>query len=155
MLPEDMQDEYEEEEPADKKYAIESAIASADFALQCLSDAQAAMNNSSNVGFRDMFSREAFTSVMKYSALEDAEQELMNAQDALQSLNDELKNLLSNRETQLQFTKLASVADMWFDSGFMDCLTHLQIGKVQKGIDRAVRRVASIRRELVGIYNGI
>jgi len=152
-LPESMREVYEEEEPVDRQFEILNAINSADFALQCLYQAQAAMNIGSKVSFWDMLSPKAFPSIMKYSALEEAEQEIRNAKNALQILNCELRDILGNGNMRLEFTKLASVVDMWFDSGFMDCLVHSQIGRVQKRIGKAIKQVEGIRRELVVLYN--
>lgn len=65
-LPEDMREE--EEDFVDMQDAIESAVVSANYALECLYQAQAAMNNSSNVSFWDMINPGKFWSIMKYSA---------------------------------------------------------------------------------------
>ncbi len=84
---------------------------------------------------------------------EDAQEELMDAQNALQMLNYELKSILKNKNTQLQYRSLSYVTDMWFDSRFMDCLVHSQISRVQRKISKAIRQVESIRRELVSLYH--
>jgi len=148
-LPEDLREEEEEAaDVADLKWEIRSAIESADYALQCLHQAQAAMNNSSNVSIIDMMSKGFFTSMWKYSSLSEADMELQNAQNALQMLNIELRNLSNNKSVQLKYGKLASVIDMWFDSEFMDGLVHLQINKAQKRIRKAITQVETIKREL-------
>lgn len=74
--------------------------------------------------------------------------ELRNAQSALQVLNTELRNLSNHKSVRLKYARLASVIDMWFDSGFVDVLVHLQINKAQKRIRQAITRVENIRREL-------
>lgn len=149
-LPEDMREE--EEDFVDMQDAIESAVVSANYALECLYQAQAAMNNSGNVSFWNMINPSKFRSIMKYNALVDAEQEIVNAQSALQSLNYELKWILRNKDVQLASNKLASVADMTFNSKVMDSLVHLQIGKSQHQISKAIRQVESVRQELVRMY---
>lgn len=149
-IPEDMREEYEDEaaDVSDLKYEIEVAIDSANYALECLVQAQAAMNTSSNASFIDMVSGKFFPSLLKYATLNEAEQELRIAQAALESMNFELRNLMQNKSVQLRAVKLSSVIDFWFDSQFMDCLVHMQINKVQKQIKRAISQVEAIKREL-------
>ena len=127
---------------------IQSAIEAADYALDCLCRAQDAMDTSGSASILDMLSNSFFPSLLKYSALEDAEQEVRVAQQALEDLNTELHTFLRDRNLRLQYDRLASAIDLWFDSGFIDCLTHLQIGKAQKRIRNAIRQVEDVKQEL-------
>lgn len=152
-LPKDMREDYEEEatDVADLTYEIKAAIEAAEYALDCLIQAQVAINTSSKASFIDMVSGKFFPSLLKYAALNDAEQELRIAQAALESMNFELKNLMQNKTIHIKAVKLSSVIDFWFDSQFMDCLVHMQINKVQKQIKRAISQVEAIKRELKGL----
>lgn len=147
QLPEYMREECDEED-SDLEWEVQSAIEAADYALQCLYQAQAAMDASSNISGVDMLSKGFFASFLKHTSLEEAEQEIRIAQDAIEDLNNELKTLLGNKSVQLKAVKLSSAIDMWFDSDFMDCLVHMQINKVRKNIRRAIAQVETIRREL-------
>lgn len=80
-LPEDLREE--EEEPEDISYEVHSAIDAADYALECLVQAQHAMNNSSNVSFIDMMTKGFFTSLWKHSTLSEADVDMQQAQNAL------------------------------------------------------------------------
>lgn len=151
-LPEDLRGE-EEEELEELNFELQSAIDAADYALECLVQAQCALNESSNVSFIDMMSKGFFTSMWKYSSLSEADVEIQQAQDALESLNEELRILSKNKSAQLKCGRLATVIDMWIDDGILDALTHLQINKAQKRIKRAIARVEMIRKELVAQYN--
>ncbi|MBQ9143205.1 MAG: hypothetical protein IJX63_15670, partial [Lachnospiraceae bacterium] len=73
------------------------------------------------------------------------------AGQALDSLNMELDVIKRSKSVRLQSSRLTSVIDLWFDSGFMDCITHLQIDKVRRKIRGAIRQVEAIKRELCGI----
>ena len=106
------------------------------------------MDTSGSASILDMLSNSFFPSLLKYSALEDAEQEVRVAQQALEDLNTELNTILRDRKIRLQYDRLASAIDLWFDSGFLDCLTHLQIEKAQKRIRSAIRQVEDVKREL-------
>lgn len=145
-LPEDLREE--EEEPEDISYEVHAAIDAADYALECLVQAQRAMNNSSNVSFIDMMTKGFFTSLWKYSTLSEADVDMQQAQNALSDLNAELRSLANNKSIQLKYGRLATVIDMWIDDGFLDALTHLQINKAQKRISKAITQVENIRREL-------
>lgn len=145
-LPEDLREEAEE--PEDISYEVHAAIDAADYALECLAQAQHSMNDSSNVSFIDMMTKGFFTSLWKYSTLSEADVDIQQAQNALDSLNAELRSLANNKSIQLKYGRLAAEIDMWFDDGFLDALTHLQINKAQKCIGKAITQVENIRREL-------
>lgn len=144
-LPEDLR---EEEEPEDISYEVHATIDAADYALECLVQAQHSMNDSSNVSFIDMMTKGLFTSLWKYSTLSEADVDIQQAKNALDSLNAELRSLANNKSIQLKYGRLAAEIDMWFDDGFLDALTHLQINKAQKCIGKAITQVENIRREL-------
>ena len=144
-LPEDLR---EEEEPEDISYEVHATIDAADYALECLVQAQHSMNDSSNVSFIDMMTKGFFTSLWKYSTLSEADVDIQQAKNALDSLNAELRSLANNKSIQLKYGRLAAEIDMRFDDGFLDALTHLQINKVQKCIGKAITQVENIRREL-------
>jgi len=146
-LPEDLREE-EEEETEDISYEVHAAIDAADYALECLVQAQHSMNDSSNVSFIDMMTKGFFTSLWKYSTLSEADVDMQQAQNAVDSLNAELRNLANNKSIQLKYGRLATAIDMWIDDGFLDALTHLQINKAQKRISKAISQVENIRRML-------
>lgn len=110
-------------------------------------------NDSSNVSFIDMMSKDFFTSMWKYSSLSESDVEIQQAQNTLESLNAELRILSKNKSAQLKYGRLATAIDIWIDDGFLDALTHLQINKAQKRIKRAIAQVEMIRKELVAHYN--
>jgi len=151
-LPEDLREEQDEDEEAteqqDLEYEIQSAIDAADYALDCLAEAQRSMNDSGTASFLDMMTKGFFTSFMKYSALSESDVDMQQAQNALDSLNAELQVLQKNKSVQLKYGRLATAIDMWIDDGLFDALTHLQINKAQKRIARAITQVENIQREL-------
>lgn len=151
-LPEDLREEQDEDKEAteqqDLEYEIQCAIDAADYALDCLTQAQRSMNDSGAVSFLDLMTKGFFTSLMKYSALSESDVDMQQAQNALDSLNAELRVLQKNKSVQLKYGRLATAIDMWIDDGLFDALTHLQINKAQKRIARAITQVENIRREL-------
>ena len=149
-VPEDLQED-EDEEDTSFIFDVQCAIEAADYALQCLYNAEAAVNTSSNASVLDMLTTGFFASLLKYSSLEEAEYEIQIAGQALDSLNMELDAIKRAKSVRLQSAKLTSVIDLWFDSGFMDCITHLQIDKVRRKIRGAIRQVEAIKHELRNI----
>lgn len=147
-LPEGLREE-EEDELENIGYQVLSVIDAADYALECLVQAHRAMNNSSNVSFIDMMNKGFFTSLWKYSTLSEADVDIQQAQNALAYLNAELRSLSNNKNVRLEYGRLATAIDMWFDDGFFDAFAHLQINKAQKRVSRAITQVENIRRELV------
>ena len=151
-LPEDLREEQDEDEEAteqqDLEYEIQSAIDAADYALDCLAEAQRSMNDSGTASFLDMMTKGFFTSLMKYSALSESDVDMQQAQNALDSLNAALGVLKEKGNLQLKYGRLATAIDMWIDDGLFDALTHLQINKAQKRIAKAITQVEKIRREL-------
>ena len=139
-LPEDLREEQDEDEDfaeqQDLEYEIQSAIDAADYALDCLAEAQRSMNDSGTASFLDMMTKGFFTSLMKYSALSESDVDMQQALNALESLNAELRVLQKKRSVQLKYGRLATAIDMWIDDGLFDALTHLQIDKAQKRIAR-------------------
>ena len=151
-LPEDLREEQDEDEDfaeqQDLEYEIQSAIDAADYALDCLAEAQRSMNDSGTASFLDMMTKGFFTSLMKYSALSESDVDIQQAQNALDSLNAALGVLKEKGNLQLKYGRLATAIDMWIDDGLFDALTHLQINKAQKRIAKAITQVEKIRREL-------
>ena len=151
-LPEDLREEQNEDEEAteqpDLEYEIQCVIDAADYALDCLTQAQRSMNDSGTASVLDMMTKGFFTSLIKYSALSESDADMQHAQNALESLNAELRVLQKNKSVQLKYGRLATAIDMWIDDGLFDTLTHLQINKAQKRIARAITQVENIRRKL-------
>ena len=83
-----------------------------------------------------------------HSALSESDVDMQQAQNALDSLNTELRVLQKKRSVQLKYGRLATAIDMWIDDGLFDALAHLQINKAQKRIARAITQVENIRCEL-------
>lgn len=149
-LPTDIQEDlkYEAEERMYFEADVRNVIEMAEYSLNCLEMAKKSMDRSSGVSLFDMFTKGFASSYMKYASLEDSEYYIEEAQDALDNLNFALRDLMSDRNVRLKNVKLASAVDMWFDSGILDCLTHLQINKVQKNIKAAIKKVNTIKYEL-------
>lgn len=143
-LPENLREEEE-----DISYEVHAAIDVADYALECQEQAQQSMNDSSNVNFIDMMTKDFFTSLWKYTALSEADVDMQQVQNALSGLNAELRGLANNKRIQLKYGRLATAIDMWIDDGFLDALTHLQINKAQKRIGKAITQVENIEGDTI------
>ena len=110
--------------------------------------AQNALNSGSTASFLDMMTKGFFTSFMKYSALSETDESMRQAQSALNNLNRELRGLQKNKSVQLNYSHLASAIAMGVDDGLLKALTHLQINKAQKRLQKVMTQVENIRNEL-------
>ena len=61
----------------------------------------------------------------------------------------ELRVLQKKRSVQLKYGRLATAIDMWIDYGLFDTLTHLQINKAQKKIER--ERLCNMQERMVAV----
>lgn len=155
-LPEDLQEESDEDvkaaEQEELQYSIQCAIEAANYALECLAQAQISMDNSRSASLLDMMTGGFITSAIKYSELSEADADIQQAQHALDSLNGELQLLNNDNRIRLKYGQLATVIDMWLDVGFLDVLTDIEISKAQKRIARAIKQVENVRRELMRAF---
>lgn len=146
-LPDELREE--EDEPEDWNFDVQAAIEAADYALDCLVSLQKALNDSESVSFVDIMTKGFFSSMWKYSTLSEADVEIGAAQDALEDLNTQLRALKSDKSIKLKGGRLATVIDVWIDNDFLDTITHLQINKAQKRVNKAITQVENIRRKLL------
>lgn len=128
------------------KQRLEQLVKAADDTLDRLFTVRKTLFESAFTSLWDIVSGGFFASVLKYTFFRKAEQEIKNAQLAVNKLNDELKELINNKVSS---GALLSVIDIWFDSKFADVLVHFHISKVQKNINTAIDQITDIRKELV------
>ena len=76
------------------EYGIQSAIDAADYALDCLVQAQRSMNDSSTASVLDRLTAGFFTCLIKYAALSASEVDRQPGQYALENIRRELQKLL-------------------------------------------------------------
>lgn len=108
-LPEDLREE--EEEPEDISYEVHVAMDAADYAWDCLVQAQRTMNDNGSASVLDMLTTGLFTSFLKQATLSEADEEVRQAQIALNALNMELRELSKNKTVQLKYVRLATAID--------------------------------------------
>lgn len=85
----------------------------------------------------------------KHSSFSEADAEIRQAQNALAALNTELRILSDNRSVQLEYSRLASMIDVWFDNDAQDALKYLRIEKAWEWIGKVMKQVENIRQELL------
>ncbi len=128
------------------KQQLQKLVKATDDTLEHLFTVQKTLSESAFTSLWDIVSGGFFASVLKHTFLRKAEQEIKNAQLAVNNLNDELKELINNKVSS---GTLLSVIDIWFDSKFADILVHFHINKIQKNINTAIDQITDIRKELI------
>ncbi|MBE5875711.1 MAG: hypothetical protein E7290_02345 [Lachnospiraceae bacterium] len=145
-LPEDMREKTEDNSV--NEIAIANAVDAADCALIYLMRAQSMLNDITSISVIDLITNKFAPSLMKNLLLNEAEYFLYDAQNEIDRLNGELKNILYHKTIRLKYSRLTSLADIMYDTKFLDRLTYLRLNKALKRIRKVISQIEAIRREL-------
>ena len=127
---------------------IHEAINAADNALIALRNAQDSLEDAGNWGIWDMLGGGFFSTMLKHSKIDQAQQELEEARSALRRLRRELADLDRSAEIELDMGDFLRFADFFFDGFIADWMVQSKIRKGQQQVRQAIRRVEDIRRQL-------
>lgn len=145
-LPEDLRDE---EYNDGASIAIGATYDAAILTLNSLIHLQQLLNDSEGISVVDMLTKSFFPSLIKHQALHEVEAQAKYTRALIDGLNGNLKSILNiDRNIRLTNIKLSTAIDLWFDSGFLDCIVHLNIGKMKKQVRYAIRQVEDIAKAL-------
>ncbi len=126
------------------------AIAAADHALEHLNNAYSLLSSAGNWGMFDIFAGGLFTSLVKRSKLNEAEQELQAARDALDAFVRELRDVDASAGLHIDTGGFMSFADVFFDNAFLDMYIQGQIEESKAQVAHAIEQVEAIRAQLAG-----
>lgn len=127
---------------------IHEAINAADDALIALHNAQDSLEGAGNWGIWDMLGGGFFSTMLKHSKIDQAQQELEEARSALRRFRRELADLDRSAEIDLDMGDFLRFADFFFDGFIADWMVQSKIRKGQQQVRQAIRRVEDIRRQL-------
>lgn len=130
---------------------IQEAINTADEALYHLKNARQYLGSASNWGLVDIFGGGMITGLVKHSKMGNAEREVQNAKNALQKFSKELRDV--SGYSSVHINEFLTFADFVFDGFLVDVLVQSQINDAKRQCDDAIRRVQTIRQELVQKLN--
>lgn len=131
---------------------MHTAINAADDALLALRDAESRLSSAGNWGIWDMLGG-MISTFFKHSKINQAQESLDEARSRLYIFRNELEDLGKAADFDLDISDFLRFADYFFDDFFSDWMVQSKIRKGQKKIQKAIRQVENIRRQLWAALN--
>ena len=117
-------------------------------ALTSLRNAQEKLNSAGNWGLFDMFGGGLFSTIMKRSKMDDAQQLMEAAKSDLKRFQRELKDVNIPLDLRMEVGSFLSFADFFFDGFVADYLVQSKISEAKEQVSDAIIRVEQILNEL-------
>ena len=114
-------------------------------ALNSLRQAQSLLNSARNWGLLDMFGGGFLSTMLKHSKMDDAKRCIQQAQWDLQAFSRELQDV---NLPEIDMGGFMTFADFFFDGFLADFLVQQKINQAREQVDRAIREVEAILRQL-------
>ncbi len=127
---------------------IDEALVACDKTLIHLNSALKAAESAKNWGLFDMLGGGLFTSVIKRNHIGDLEEELNYAKREAKLLTNELEDLGSTMNIDLDISDFLSAADIFFDNFISDFLVQDKVDKAEKSIKKAILEIEDIKKSL-------
>lgn len=127
---------------------MKEALDAGERALSSLRNAQEKLNSAGNWGLFDMFGGGLFSTVMKRSKMDDAQQLMEAAKTDLKRFQRELKDVNIPLDLRMEVGSFLSFADFFFDGFVADYLVQSKISEAKEQVSDAIVRVEQILNEL-------
>ena len=127
---------------------MKEALDAGERALSSLRKAQEKLNSAGNWGLFDMFGGGLFSTIMKRSKMDDAQQLMEAAKTDLKRLQRELKDVNIPLDLRMEVGSFLSFADFFFDGFVADYLVQSKISEAKEQVSDAIIRVEQILNEL-------
>lgn len=127
---------------------MEGALDAGERALSSLRTAQEKLNSAGNWGLFDMFGGGLFSTIMKRSKMDDAQQLMEAAKTDLKRFQRELKDVNIPLDLRMEVGSFLSFADFFFDGFVADYLVQSKISEAKEQVSDAIIRVEQILNEL-------
>ena len=127
---------------------MKEALDAGERALSSLRKAQEKLNSAGNWGLFDMFGGGVFSTIMKRSKMDDAQQLMEAAKTDLKRLQRELKDVNIPLDLRMEVGSFLSFADFFFDGFVADYLVQSKISEAKEQVSDAIIRVEQIMNEL-------
>ncbi len=133
---------------------IREAIAAADDALFHLGNAQQYLRSARNWGIYDILGGGFISTMIKHSKMDRAGSEMEAARDAVCRFSRELQDVAGSARFELDTDDFLTFADYFFDGFLADFMVQSRIGRAREQTDIAIRRISSLREQLVRELRG-
>ena len=127
---------------------MKEALDDGERALSSLRKAQEKLNSAGNWGLFDMFGGGLFSTIMKRSKMDDAQQLMEAAKSDLKRFQRELKDVNIPLDLRMEVGSFLSFADFFFDGFVADYLVQSKISEAKEQVSDAIIRVEQILKEL-------
>ena len=127
---------------------MKEALDAGERALSSLRKAQEKLNSAGNWGLFDMFGGGLFSTIMKRSKMDDAQQLMEAAKTDLKRFQRELKDVNIPLDLRMEVGSFLSFADFFFDGFVVDYLVQSKISEAKEQVSDAIIRVEQILNEL-------
>lgn len=127
---------------------MKEALDAGERALSSLRKAQEKLNSAGNGGLFDMFGGGLFSTIMKRSKMDDAQQLMEAAKTDLKRFQRELKDVNIPLDLRMEVGSFLSFADFFFDGFVADYLVQSKISEAKEQVSDAIIRVEQILNEL-------
>lgn len=127
---------------------MKEAMDAGERALSSLRMAQEKLNSAGNWGLFDMFGGGLFSTIMKRSKMDDAQNLMEAAKSDLKRFQKELRDVNVPLDLKMEVGSFLSFADFFFDGFVADYLVQSKISDAKEQISDAIYRVEQIMNEL-------
>ena len=127
---------------------MKEAMDAGERALSSLRNAQRKLNSAGNWGLLDMFGGGLFSTIMKRSKMDDAQELMEAAKSDLKRFQRELKDVNIPLDLRMEVGSFLSFADFFFDGFVADYLVQSKISEAKEQVSDAIIRVEQILSEL-------
>ena len=127
---------------------MKEALDAGERALSSLRKAQEKLNSAGSWGLFDMFGGGLFSTIMKRSKMDDAQQLMEAAKTDLKRFQRELKDVNIPLDLRMEVGNFLSFADFFFDGFVADYLVQSKISEAKEQVSDAIIRVEQILNEL-------
>ncbi|MEG1471257.1 MAG: hypothetical protein RSD76_02330, partial [Clostridia bacterium] len=92
-----------------------------------------------------------FSTLMKRGKMGNAEQEMMQARQAMRSFAAELRDVQNAAKLHIELNDFVGFADYFFDGMIADWMVQSRIGAAKEQVAEAIRKVQKVRNDLQGL----
>lgn len=135
----------------DMRREVAEAIRAADVALTHLSAAESNLQSAGNWGVWDLLGGGFLSTLIKHGKMDQAEEELSSARDALRRFAKELRDVEAELPLNVRVDDFLGFADYFFDGLVADWLVQKRIREASAQVTEAIRRVREIRARLTAL----
>ena len=125
---------------------VEEAIHAGEIVINALDQALDSLDSAGDWGTLDLFGGGMITTAIKHNRMDDAQDDILEAQDSMRKFQKELADIELNEDLDIDISGLLTFADYFFDGFITDWL-------VQGRINEAIENVSDKQGEIKGLLN--